>query len=226
MAFTPGEVETLTVDSYGTLVDPSAAERALADRVQESELVSSLWRSRSLTYTMVGNAIGEYQSFWEMNRDALAYALAAHGYDIPQDEQDEILEIYHELDPFEDVREGLEEISDAGYPVYVLSNGSPEMLSSMVAHADLTNVIEDAISVHEIETFKPEPAVYRHAAERTGTAIEHIAHAASPTFDVQGATAAGMQGIWLDRAGDPWETFGPDPDLVAETFYDVAEKLA
>jgi 2-haloacid dehalogenase len=35
-------VETVTVDSYGTLVDPSAAERALANRVEEPKPISDL----------------------------------------------------------------------------------------------------------------------------------------------------------------------------------------
>ncbi|MFW5973901.1 MAG: haloacid dehalogenase type II [Natrialbaceae archaeon] len=218
-------IETITVDSYGTLVDPSAATDALEGRVENPVDVSDLWRSRSLTYAMVGNAIDRYQDFYQMNRDGLAYALAAHGYDLPEGTVSEILSVYHELDPFEDVRPGLTRLRDAGYPVYVVSNGSPEMLESMVDSAGIDEVIEDTISADEVERFKPEPEIYRHAAARTGTPIDRIAHVAGPSFDVQGAKSAGMQAIWLNRLDDPWETFGPEPDHVAETFEDVADLL-
>ncbi|MFB6080651.1 MAG: haloacid dehalogenase type II [Haloferacaceae archaeon] len=226
MALETERVETITVNSYGTLVDPNAVERALAERVPDPEPVSRLWRSRSLTYTMVGNFVGFYQPFYEMNRDALAYALAVHGVDLPADERDEILATYHELDVFDDVRDGIERLCDGGYGVYVVSNGDPEMLDSMVAHADLGDLIADAVSAHEVRTFKPHPRIYRHAAARTGTPIDRILHVAGPAFDVLGAKHAGMQAAWIDRGDGPWESFaGVDPDRRVESFHDVADAL-
>jgi len=82
MTFDAGAVTTLTFDSYSTLVDVDAAEKALAARVDDPEPVSRLWRSRSIEYTLVGNHIDEYQTFYEMNRDALTYALSAYGVDL------------------------------------------------------------------------------------------------------------------------------------------------
>jgi len=187
-------VETVTVDSYGTLVDPSAAERVLADRVEEPKPISDLWRSRSLAYTMVGNAIEFYQPFYEMNRDALQYALDVHGVDISTEDRDLILEVYHDLDVFADVREGISRLREGGYPVYVVSNGNPEMLDSMVENAGIGDLIADTISAGEIERFKPVPTIYHHAAERTDTPIDRIVHTAGPAFDVLSAMNAGAQG--------------------------------
>lgn len=225
MDFDPERVSTVTVDSYGTLVNPTAAEEALADAVDDPEPVSNLWRSRSLTYTMVGNFVERYQPFYEMNRDALQYALDVHGVDLPPEERDAILDVYHELDVFDDVKGGLAELTDAGYDVYVVSNGDPEMLDSMVSHAGIGDVIVDAISAHEVETFKPDPEIYRHAAARTGTPICDIVHVAGPGFDVQGAKHAGMQGIWINRYDAPWEAFGEGPDAEIETFHDLVGLL-
>ena len=219
-------VETVTVDSYGTLVDPSAAEEALADRVEDPKPVSDLWRSRSLMYTMVGNAVEFYQPFYEMNRDALQYALDVHGIDLASDERDAILEVYHELDVFEDVRDGIGRLRDGGYNVYVVSNGNPEMLSSMVKHAEIDDLITDTVSAHEVETFKPVPEIYRHAAARTGTPIDRIVHTAGPSFDVLGAMHAGMQAAWLNRNDIPWESFADrEPDIRIESFHGLAEAL-
>lgn len=225
MAFEQDRVQTITVDSYGTLVDTDAAEKALAARVKDPRPISQLWRVRSLIYTMVGNYIEQYQPFYEINRAALQYALDVHGVDLSEEERNEILSVYHELDVFPDVRGGLRRLRNQGYPVYVLSNGNPEMLDSMVQHAEIHDVVEDKISVHEIQTFKPHPSVYRHAAERTDTPIQKIVHVAGPGFDVQGAMHSGMQGAWINRAGQPWEAFGPEPDLEIESFYDLADKL-
>ncbi|WP_255151115.1 haloacid dehalogenase type II [Halorarius halobius] len=228
MSFDPDRVETVTVDSYGTLVDPYATVAKLGEYVDASlvERVAVEWRARSILYTMVGNSVGFYQPFYEMNRDALAYAAAANGADLTAEEVDDVLSVYHELDVFPDVREGLERIVDGGYDVYVVSNGNPEMLDSMVDHADVDDLISDTISADEVERFKPDPEIYRHAAARTGTPIDRICHVAGPSFDVLGCTNAGMQSVWLDREGGPWESFAGDcPGLEAETFHDVADAL-
>ncbi|SEH36470.1 2-haloacid dehalogenase [Halopenitus malekzadehii] len=225
MSFDPERVRTVTFDSYSTLVDVDAAESALADRVSDPEPVSKLWRARSIEYTFVANHLDAYQPFYEMNRDALQYALDAHGVDLPREERDEILAVYHELDVFADVREGIERLREAGYDCYVVSNGNPEMLASMVEHADIGDLVVDTISADEVRTFKPAAEIYRHAAARTGTPIDGIAHVTAGWFDVQGAKHAGMQGVWVDRKGTPWEPFGSDPNLIVESLHELADAL-
>lgn len=225
MSFDPTAVDTITVDSYGTLVDPDAVERTLEAHVDAVRPISRLWRSRSIMYTMVGNFVDEYQTFYEMNRDALRFALERHGVDLTAETIDEILSTYHDLDPFDDVRDGLEALTDAGYDVFVLSNGNPEMLESMVETAAIEDVVANTISAHEIRRFKPAAEIYRHAADRTETPIESIAHVAGPSFDVQGAMHAGMQGVWINRRDGVWDPFGSEPDLVVETFHDLVDAL-
>ncbi|MDL5362305.1 haloacid dehalogenase type II [Halalkalicoccus sp. NIPERK01] len=225
MTFDASTVTTVTFDSYSTLVDVDAAETALAERVADPEPVSKLWRARSLEYTFVANQIDAYQPFYEMNRDALQYALDVHDADVSESERDEILAVYHELDVFDDVRDGIERLREGGYHCYVVSNGDPEMLESMVEHADIGDILEDTISADEIRTFKPAADLYRHAAARTGTPIDEIAHVTAGWFDVLGARHAGMQGVWVDRKGTPWEPFGGEPDLTIGTFYELADEL-
>ncbi|MFC6772444.1 haloacid dehalogenase type II, partial [Halorubrum pallidum] len=180
-------VSTVTFDSYSTLVDVDAAEQALADRVDEPRPVSRLWRARSLEYTFVANQVDAYQPFYEMNRDALQYALDVHGVGLSTAERDEILAVYHELDVFDDVRDGIRRLRDGGYDCYVLSNGNPEMLASLVDHADIADLVEDTISADEVRTFKPAAEVYRHGAARTGTPIDEVVHVTAGWFDVLGA---------------------------------------
>jgi 2-haloacid dehalogenase len=225
MSFVPDRVSTVTFDSYSTLVDVEAAERALADAVENPGPVSNRWRQRSLAYTFVANATDAYQPFYEMNRDALQYALDAHGVDLSVAERDEILAVYHELDVFDDVRGGIERLRDGGYDPYVVSNGDPEMLASMVDHAGVGDLLVDTISADEIETFKPEAELYRHAAARTGTPIDEVVHVTAGWFDVMGARHAGMQGVRVDRKGRPWEPFGSEPDHTVENFHELAEAL-
>jgi 2-haloacid dehalogenase len=206
-------------------VDVDAVEKVLADHVDDVEPISKLWRSRSLEYAMVANAVDAYEPFYELNRHAMEYALAAHGVELTAEEKEEVLSVYHDLDVFEDVRTGMERLVDAGYDLYVVSNGNPEMLESMIEGAEIGGLIEDAISADEVRTFKPDVEIYRHAAARTGTPIDRIAHASAGWFDVHGAMHAGMQGVWVDRKDTPWEPFGDEPNLTVTTFHELADEL-
>ncbi|MFB6130291.1 MAG: haloacid dehalogenase type II [Salinigranum sp.] len=227
MSFDSERVETVTFDSYSTVVDVDAAERALEAAIEgaDPERVSTLWRSRSLMYAMVGNFVGVYRPFYELNRAALGYALDAHDCDVAPAEREEILAVYHELDVFDDVREGMARLVEAGYDCYVVSNGDPEMLDSMVAHAGVDDLLAGVVSADEVRTYKPAAEFYRHAAARTGTPIDRVVHVSAAWWDVLGAQHAGMQSAWVDRKDTPPEPFGPAPDLTVETFFDLADRL-
>lgn len=227
MTFDPDAVETLAFDSYGTLVDVSGVAEPLSEHVDEFDpsLVAKIWRQRSLANAMVGNAIGEYDTFYEMNRHALRVALETVGVDLDEDQREEILSTYHELPVFDDVREGMERFNEQGYDCYIVSNGNEEMLESLVDHADLEGVLEDAISADEIEQFKPQPELYRHAADEIGTPIEEIAFTGAGWWDVPGAMNAGMQGVWINRSDTLWGPYEVDPDLTIESFHDLADEL-
>jgi 2-haloacid dehalogenase len=218
-------VETITFDSYSTLVDVTAVESALADVVDDPEPVSNHWRSRSLLYTTVANEVNAYDSFYALNRAALEHALETHGVDLAADERAAILETYHELAVFDDVRAGLADLDGDGVDVYVLSNGNPEMLESMVEHAGIGDLIADTISADEVGAFKPDTGLYRHAAARTGTPVDRIAHVSALFYDVLGASHAGMTGVWLDRGAVPWDGFAGDPDAVVSDIREVAPAL-
>lgn len=218
-------IKTITFDSYSTLVDVEAVETALADRVDDPEPISQHWRSRSLLYTLVTNEIDQYDSFYALNRAALEHALASHGIELPKAEREEVLATYHELAVFDDVREGLGRLNDAGYDTYVVSNGTPEMLESMVDHAGIETVIADTVSADEIGTYKPNAELYRHAAARTGTPIEAVVHVSALFYDVLGASHAGMTGVWIDRGQGPWDDFAGTPDVTVKSIHDLADRL-
>jgi len=218
-------VETVTFDSYSTLLDVDAVEAALEDAVENPRPISQHWRSRSLMYTMVANEIDAYDTFYAFNRAALEHALETHGVDLPESEREEILATYHDLRVFDDVQDGMAALTAAGYDVYVFSTGTPEMLASLVKTAGIDEYIGDTISADEVETYKPNAEIYRHAAARTGTPIDAIAHVSAGFFDVLGAQHAGMTGVWLDRGKVPWDGFAGDPDATVSDIRDVTDVI-
>jgi len=227
MSFDPGRVETLTFDSYSTVVDVESAEHALDEHLPAdvpTQQLSNLWRAHSIMYTLVANHLDTYDTFYEYNRQALTHALETFGVDAPEQTRDEILAVYMDLDVFTDVEDGMARLADE-YEVYIVSNGDPAMLDAMVQVAGIEEYVADTISADEVETYKPAAALYEHAAERAGTDIERMAHTSAGWFDVQGASHAGMQGVWVDRDDDPWVHFDGEPDLEVTDFHGLADEL-
>lgn len=215
MPLDASRVDAITFDSFTTLVDVrTTTRRALAAHLEDPEPVASLWRFRAVDYRMVATFVDDYATYTETTEQALRYALAANGVLLDEDAVEEIAGSFYELDVFDDVRDAMAALRDAGYDLYVLSNGDPAVLEAMVDRCDIGDLLVDTISADEVRAYKPDGRIYRHAAQRTGTPVDRLAHVATPWYDVYGAMYAGLQAVWVNRTGAPWDTFDGEPDLI------------
>jgi len=208
-----GDIEVVLFDSYGTLLDTGTAAGVLEDIVDDPEAVATRWRGNALFYSVVANDLDQYRTYFQLHADGLRDALEAEGIDLSEDRIRELNSVYHDLDPFEDVEDGFGRLAAGGYRPSICSNGTPEMLDSLVASANIGDSVSELVSAHDIRTFKPSAEIYQHAASRVDTEPERIAHVSAHWMDVQGAMNAGLYGVYLDREGigSGWPSFGPSP---------------
>lgn len=211
-------VETITFDSFTTIVDVlTSTERKLNEYIEDSETVSevaSLWRFRAVEYRMLSNSLETYETYYETTRDALEYALESFDVELAEGEIEDIVSEFFELDVYDDVYESFRNLHEQGYELYIVSNGTPDLLDSMISNADIGEFIADTVSADDVKTYKPDIKFYRHAAEQTNTSAENIVHVAAPWYDIYGANNAGMQTIWLNRTNKPWEKYEGEPDEI------------
>jgi 2-haloacid dehalogenase len=98
----------------------------------------------------------------------------------------------------------------------------------LVEAASLEGIVSEAISADGVQTYKPDPGIYRYAADRIGTDIGDILHVSGGSMrDVWGAKHAGMRTAWLNRPEKqfPRESLGMAPDWEIESFLDLADRL-
>lgn len=225
MGLDPDRVQVVTFDSFSTVVDVDSTAVAVEGYVDEPVAFAREWHSRAVRYGMIANYIDAYGTYYDLHRDALEYLLAEEGVSVSDDELDGITEIYHEMEPFDDVRAGMERLDGKGYELGIVSNGDPPMLESMVRVAGIGDLLSETVSADEIERHKPARELYEHAADRLGVGPSAIVHVSNGYTDVQGAMHAGMQGVWLDRQDKPADPFGPDPDLEIGSMGDLVDRL-
>ena len=94
----------------------------------------------------------------------------------------------------------LREVRAAGYPMWALSNFSPEtypMISGAYPHlAELDGIVLSG----EVGVTKPDPAIYRIVLERAGVEAERAVFLDDSPINVDGARAVGMPAILFTDA--------------------------
>jgi 2-haloacid dehalogenase len=79
------------------------------------------------------------------------------------------------------------------------------------------------VSVEEVGTYKPAPAVYRRAVERLGLWPGEVLFVTANGWDAYGAKAFGLRVAWCNRTGQPPERLPAAPDVEIRSLAELAE---
>jgi 2-haloacid dehalogenase len=218
---------TLAFDVYGTLIDTHGVVVELEKHIgNQAAAFSQTWRDKQLEYSFRRGLMQQYKDFSVCTRDAFEYTCGFYQVQLEQEAKGSILKAYKTLPAYHDVGEGLKQSKNAGYRLFAFSNGSIEMVRNMLSNAGLLEYFLDVVSVDEVKSFKPDPAVYQHFLKRAGTAADQTWLVSSNPFDIIGALACGMHAAWVQRSPnavfDPWEY---QPTITIESLEDLAQKI-
>jgi 2-haloacid dehalogenase len=226
-----GEVHTLMFDLYGTVVDmQSGLTAAVTPYLQRKgwggrpDALATWWRRTHFENSMIDALLHrDHTPYREIGRRALSYTLERAGIEHTQEEVAELVSCIERLEPFPDVVAALQRLK-ARYQLTILSNGDPDMLEAARAYIGVE--FDRVISVAEAGSFKPHVATYRTAAELLGAPPDAILFVANHAFDCVGAKAYGMRTCFVNRRRRPFGDWPYQPDLVVESFSELADKLA
>ena len=211
------DIGACVFDAYGTLFDVAAAavqcRDALGDKADE---LAVLWRTRQLEYTWLRSLMQEYVEFRQVTGDGLDYAMAALGIEDDALRQ-RLMDIYMRLDAYPEVKDVLSALKAGGIKTAVLSNGSPEMLSSAVDNAGIADLLDDVFSVDSIGVYKPHPSVYKMAVDGLGVDAARICFMSSNAWDTAGGANFGYRVVWVNRFGQPQERIPGEPEHEVKT---------
>lgn len=201
---------TLAFDIYGTLIDPFAISSTLEKHVGgNAALFTQIWRDKQLEYSFRRGLMGVYKNFSVCTRQALDYTCQRFDVVIPALSKQELMDQYRLLPAYSDVRSALEKLKLAGLEMYAFSNGLPDDLQHLLGQAGVNTYLRDIVSVHGVQSFKPDPAVYAYFLQQAKASKADTWLVSSNPFDIIGACAAGWNTAWLQRdqktVFDPWE---------------------
>lgn len=209
------DIEALVFDVFGTLFDHDSAVAELEPELgSTAKNVAALWRRKQLEYSWLRSLMGRHADFSTVTEEALEHALEAKG--VAARWKGPLMGTYSRLIAFDDVAPTLDALAAAGRRMAVLSNGSPEMLDTVLGDSGLGGHFETAFSAEEAGVFKPHPNVYRLAERGLGLAAAQITLVSSNAWDVAGAAAYGFSAIWINRSGAAPERLPAGPAAMLE----------
>ncbi len=214
---------TLAFDIYGTLIDTHGVLSKLSSMVgDKASQFSVLWRNKQLEYSFRRGLMRSYKNFSVCTREALDYTDLTLQTKLGDDKKGELLSYYGQLPAFKDVGSTLNKLRARGIRCFAFSNGSEEAVKGLLESADLLPLMDGVVSVDDLQTFKPNPDVYRYLLEVADCKAEEIWLVSANSFDIIGGHEAGLRTIWLKRdpnaVYDPW---GIEPTLVVNNLDEI-----
>ncbi len=218
---------TLAFDVYGTLIDTHGLVTALEKMIGAGAVeFSRIWREKQLEYSFRRGLMQKYENFALCTSQALEYTVAFCRVHLTRADQQELLEGYRTLPAFEDVQEGLDLLLAGDFRLFAFSNGRADAVEELLVGAGIRDFFLGVISVDDLQTFKPDPAVYSHFLKKTGGTGEHSWLISGNPFDVIGAISAGMRAAWVRRSPDSiFDPWGIEPTLTVKGLVELHEQL-
>ncbi len=170
------------------------------------------------------SAAGDFYSFPEIAKGTLTVLLKTQGVDPDPSILQNILGAFSVLPAYQDVKPALQRLHHAECRAVLLTNGTRGNTEKLLQNNGLTAWVDDVLSVDDLGVWKPQSQLYLKAASRhqcePGNAVLVAAHA----WDIHGAMAAGLKGVWVRRQDTDYHPLMGRPDGIAYTLVDAVNQ--
>ena len=204
-------IKAIIFDAYGTLFDVNSAAEKCKDKIGEKwEPFANFWRTTQLEYTWLRSLMGRHKDFWQITEDSLNKSMNVFNIDAKM--KDELLNLYKELSPFQEVPKTLKTLKEKNFKLAILSNGTPSLLNQLVKSNNLKNLFDDIFSIEEVGIYKPDSKVYNLPIKKYKIEKNEVAFLSANTWDVSGAGNYGYQSIWVNRNNNIFDNLDYKPN--------------
>ena len=190
--------KAIIFDAYGTLFDVNSAAEKSKNKIGDKwEAFANYWRTTQLEYTWLRSLMHRHKDFWQITEDSLDKSMKV--FNINKDMKTELLNLYKKLSPFSEVKETLENLKKKDIKLSILSNGTPELLNTLVVSNKFDTIFDDIFSIEEVKIYKPDSTVYDLPVNKYKIKPNEIIFLSANTWDVSGGGNYGYNSVWVNR---------------------------
>lgn len=221
----------IAFDAYGTLFDVYSMGR-LAEELYpgHGDAFAVMWRDRQIEYTRLvtmsdpsPTGSKHYLPFWELTIRSLRYVCKRMHLDLSPSNEKRLMDQYAKLTAFEDSLPALKSIKECGIYTAILSNGSREMLGTVVDSNGLKPYLDKVVTVEDIKLFKTSPQSYQLLLDAFPVNKEEVLFVSSNAWDAVGASWFGLDVLWVNRQNLPFEEIGNPPKFEVKSLSKILE---
>lgn len=179
------------------------------------EVDAAAWFGELLRLSFVSAVTERYVPFPNLAGHALTTVTRweAAGETTPDDVA-HLRSLFTQLPAHPDVGAGLSAIRDAGFRTAALTNSPLATAQLQLENAGIRQLFDDVMSVEMVNRFKPHGAVYRAAADKLNASPHDLVMVAAHDWDIAGAMAAGLEGVFVARPQARFSAGLPKPTLI------------
>ena len=215
-------IKACVFDAYGTLFDVnSAAAKCKKKLGSRWESFANAWRTTQLEYTWLRSLMKKHENFWKITEDSLDHTMET--FKIKKTMRGELLNLYKELNIYPEVKECLDNLKSKKIKISILSNGTPNLLKSLVESNNIQNYFDDIMSIEAVGIYKPDSKVYEMPTNKYGCKPENICFLSSNTWDVSGGGVFGYNAIWVNRFNKVFDKLSYEPQFVINNLNQLLE---
>ena len=190
--------KAIIFDAYGTLFDVNSAAEKSKNKIGDKwEAFANYWRTTQLEYTWLRSLMHRHKDFWQITEDSLDKSMKI--FNINKDMKTELLNLYKKLSPFSEVKETLKNLKKKDIKLSILSNGTPELLNTLVVSNKFDTIFDDIFSIEEVRIYKPDSKVYDLPVNKYKIKPNEIIFLSANTWDVSGGGNYGYNSVWVNR---------------------------
>ena len=221
----------IAFDAYGTLFDVySMGQLAEVLFPGHGQAMTLMWRDRQIEYTRLvtmsdPDPAGSkyYLPFWELTIRSLRYVCKRMGLNLTEQYEKQLMDQYAKLTSFDDSLKVLQTIKEKGLFTAILSNGSKEMLASVVDSNGLKSHLDKVVTIEDVRLFKTAPQAYELLLQAFPVKKEEILFVSSNAWDALAAKWYGFDVFWVNRLNHPFEEIGEKPNYEGNSLSKVLE---
>ena len=105
----------------------------------------------------------------------------------------------------------------------ILSNGTPDLLKSLVESNNIQNCFDDIMSIESVRIYKPDAKVYEIPIKKYDCKPENICFLSSNTWDVSGGGVFGYNAVWVNRFNKIFDKLSYKPQFVINNLNELLE---
>jgi len=144
-------------DVNETLLDLGNVGKSVSKALGGRDELVPYWFTTMLHYSLVGNVMGEYNSFGEIGIASLEMIANQQNIKLtPEQARTAVLTPFRDLEPHKDVVEGLKKIRAMGYTMITLTNSSDAGIAAQLKNSNLAQYFDGSLTVQNLSIFKPD----------------------------------------------------------------------